>query len=219
MRSSHSATPPCSRSLSSSYSSSARLRLQSCSAATSWPGVMPLYFSRAISRFDYATARLLGLLCALLVLVLAPQIILFVGRVLIAPDLLAGLEAELPAVPATVAISLVGALLVGSVSAAIAAMSPRRSYATMAIVAVFLITTAPGRPPHPGTRWAECSGQIAILLSPGDVLDGLNAFLFGVPAESDAIQEAGIEGWVYAVAATAWILGSLSVPVPSLSAA
>ena len=173
-------------------------------------GVLPLYFSRAISRFDYATARLLGLLCALLVLVFAPQLILFVGRVLIAPDLFAGLEAELPSVPATVAISLIGALLVGSLSAAIAAMSPRRSYATMAIVAVFLIPTALAGILTLAVEGGVL-GQIAILLSPGDVLDGLNAFLFGVPAEGDAVQEAGIEGWVYAAAATAWILGSLSV--------
>ena len=54
-------------------------------------GVLPLYFSRATSRLDYAAARALGLLVSLLVLVLAPQLLLLVGRVLVAPDPVAGL--------------------------------------------------------------------------------------------------------------------------------
>jgi ABC-2 type transport system permease protein len=171
-------------------------------------GVLPLYFSRAVSRSDYAMARLLGLFLALLVLVLAPQVILFIGRVLIAADPLTGLGDEAPEAPMALAVGLIIATLVGSLSAAIAALTPRRSYATVAIVAVFLI---------PNVFAAllvalevGLLGQVAVLLSPADVLDGVNAFLFGVRPDNDTVLEAGLEGVVYVAAAAAWIVGSIA---------
>jgi ABC-2 type transport system permease protein len=170
---------------------------------------LPLYFSRAISRSDYAVARMLGLLIALLVLVLAPQLILFIGRVLVAPDVMTGLADELPQVPTALLVGFIIALVVGSLAAAIAALTPRRSYATVAIVAVFLI---------PNVFAAilialdvGLLGQVAALLSPADVLDGVNAFLFDARADNVTVQQAGIEGWVYLVSAAAWTLGSLAV--------
>ncbi len=171
-------------------------------------GVLPLYFSRAISRSDYAMARMLGLLIALLVLVLAPQLILFIGRVLVAPDVMSGLGEELPQVPTALGVGLIIALVVGSLSAAIAAMTPRRAYATVAIIAVFLIPNV-----FAGLLVALRSGLLgpAALLSPSDVLDGVNAFLFDVPGENITVQQAGLDGWVYLVAAAAWIVGSLAL--------
>ena len=47
-------------------------------------GVLPLYFSRAITRTDYVLAKVAGLIVALLIVDLVPQMILFVGRVLVA---------------------------------------------------------------------------------------------------------------------------------------
>ena len=57
-------------------------------------GVLPLYFSRVLTRPDYALAKVLGLFLALLAVDLAPYIILFVGRVFVAPDPAAGLSAR-----------------------------------------------------------------------------------------------------------------------------
>ncbi|HKZ91823.1 MAG TPA: hypothetical protein VJZ50_06760 [Candidatus Limnocylindrales bacterium] len=172
-------------------------------------GVLPLYFSRATSRLDYAAARTLGLLVALLVLVLAPQLLLLVGRVLVAADPLDGLAAELPELPAMLAVGLVVVTLVGSVSAATAALTPRRSYATVAIIGVFLIPNiAAALLVELETGWL---GQVAILLSPADVLDGVNAFLFDVSPDNPSVESAGLDGWVYLVAAIAWIIGSLAV--------
>ena len=102
-------------------------------------GVLPLYFSRAITRADYALARMLGLFVALLVLSLSPQAILLIGRVLVADDLGSGIGEELSALPAVLVSGLVIAGMVGSISAAIASLTPRRAYATVAIMAIFLI--------------------------------------------------------------------------------
>ena len=172
-------------------------------------GTLPLYFSRAITRADYALARLLGLFLALLVLVLAPQTILFVGRVLVAEDLGGGVGDELSNIPAALAMALVTSAVVGTLSAAIAALTPRRSYATVAIVAVFLIPNVFAAL----LVFLEVGlvGQLAVFLSPADVLDGVNAFLFGTQPENETVIEAGFEYGLYVVAAAAWIIGSLAV--------
>lgn len=174
-------------------------------------GVLPLYFSRAISRLDYAAARTLGLLISLLVLVLAPYLMLLVGRILVAADPVDGLATEAPDLPAIIVIGLVVVAVVGTVSAATAALTPRRSYATVAIIGLFLI------PNIAATLLVELGtgalGRVAILLSPSDVLDGLNAFLFDSAPDSSAVESVGLDGWVYVAAAAAWIIGALLVLV------
>jgi ABC-2 type transport system permease protein len=172
-------------------------------------GILPLYFSRAVSRLDYATARTLGLLAALMILVLSPYLILLVGRVLVATDLAEGLSKELPSLPAVIAVGLIVASMVGTISAAIAALTPRRAYATVAIIAMFLI------PSIAAAMLVEFEtgllGQIAVLLSPADVLEGVNAYLFGIWFDESAARDSGIEGWVFVAAALAWIAGSTVV--------
>jgi ABC-2 type transport system permease protein len=172
-------------------------------------GVLPLYFSRATSRLDYAAARVLGLLLSLVILVLAPQLLLLVGRVLVAADPVGGLTAELPALPAVLIAGGFIVAVVGSVSAAAAALTPRRSYATVAIIGIFLIPNiAASLLVELETGWL---GQVAILFSPADVLDGVNAFLFDVQPDNPSVSRAALDGPVYVVAAVTWIVGSLAV--------
>ena len=47
-------------------------------------GVLPLYFSRVLTRFDYALARTVGLFLAVLIVSLVPQVVLTVGAILAA---------------------------------------------------------------------------------------------------------------------------------------
>ncbi len=172
-------------------------------------GVLPLYFSRATSRLDYAAARTLGLLVSLLVLVLAPQLLLLVGRILVAADPVTGLGEELPELPAMLIVGVLVVAVVGTISAATAALTPRRSYATVAIIGIFLI------PNIAATLLVELEtgllGQVAVLLSPADVLDGVNAFLFDVSPDNETVARAGLPGWSYVAAAGIWIVGSLFV--------
>ena len=53
---------------------SAPRRRRSCSGATSATGSSSLYFARALRRTDYALARILGFVVALLILQLLPQV-------------------------------------------------------------------------------------------------------------------------------------------------
>lgn len=172
-------------------------------------GVLPLYFSRAVGRLDYAAARLLGLFASLLVLVLVPYLLLLVGRVLVAPDLFEGLAEELPSAPAALGVALMTAAVVGTLSSAVASLTPRRSYATVAIIAVFLVPNIVAS--SLVALDTGLVGQIAAVLSPPDVLDGVNAYLFDARPDNITVLRAGNDGWVYVVAAFAWIAGSLAV--------
>jgi ABC-2 type transport system permease protein len=170
-------------------------------------GILPLYFSRAVGRLDYAMARFLGLYVSLLVLVLAPFLVLFIGRVLVAPSLVDGLTDELPSLLPSITIALLVPGVVGGIAAAIASFTPRRSYATVAIIAVFLISNVAASM----IVFLDVGilRQIVAVLSPPDVLDGVNAYLFDMPAENVVVRRARLDGWAYLLASLAWIGGSL----------
>ena len=174
-------------------------------------GVLPLYFSRVLTRTDYALAKLGGLIASLLAVALAPYIILFVGRVLVAPDPVAGLSEEIDAVPRFLLQTLLVAGLLGGLAGLIAAFTPRRAYATAAIIAVFII------PPIIvaiiGSQSSEDFARIVVFLSPGDILDGTNAAIFGSIPDSPVVASLNLPGWTYLVAAAVGIVGSIGITI------
>ncbi len=174
-------------------------------------GVLPLYFSRVLTRTDYALAKLGGLMAALLIVELSPYFILFVGRVLVAPDPAAGLADEISAVPRFVVQGLLVAGLLGSLAGLVAAWTPRRAYATATIIALFII------PPIIvaiiGGQASQDLARIAVLFSPGDILDGTNAAIFGSIPDSPVVASIDLPGAAYIVAAAVGIVGSIGLTV------
>jgi ABC-2 type transport system permease protein len=170
-------------------------------------GVLPLYFSRALARTDYAVARIGGLVVGLSLMVLTPQLVLFVGRVLMASDPVAGWDAEsrflLPAL--LQAAFTVG--LLGGVAAAVASHTPRRAYATAGIIALLII------PPVivelvAGIGRGGFAPYVA-LLSPSDVLAQTNDILFRTLAGAREATGRPIEDLpdaAYLLAAVGWIV-------------
>ncbi len=164
-------------------------------------GVLPLYFSRVLTRVDYTLARAGGLFLAIFVISIVPQLILTVGAVLAAPDPIAGLQKDLPDVPRYVLVAAFASALLGGVSTVIAAWTPRRAYATAAIIAVFII------PPIVVALLAELAvgdaARVLVLASPSDVLDGVNAAVFDEVSPNPTVVAANLPGWSYIVAAVA----------------
>jgi ABC-2 type transport system permease protein len=164
-------------------------------------GVLPLYFSRVLTRVDYTLARAGGLFLAIFVISIVPQLILSVGAILAAPGPIAGLQKDLPDVPRYVFVALVASALLGGVSTVIAAWTPRRAYATAAIIAVFII------PPIVVALLAELAvgdvARVLVLASPSDVLDGVNAAVFDELSPNPTVVAANLPGWSYIVAAVA----------------
>lgn len=173
--------------------------------------LLTLLFSRALRRTDYALARFAGLAVAILIFVLLPQAVIFLGLTLLAPDVGEGIGGELPAVLPIVAQGLLMAGVLGGLSAAIASFTGRRAYATTAIIALFLIA------PLAAALIAEVGppalGAPASLLSPPDVLDATNAWLFEGRPESIAVRRADLPPPWYGVAALVMAVASVAVLV------
>lgn len=166
-------------------------------------GVLPVYFARALSRLDYVTAKVGGFMAALFAFIVVPHLLLFIGRVMAAPDPAAGLAEELPSMPAVVGQAALMAGLLGGIAMAVSAFTPRRAFATAAIIAAFIV------PPIVVGLLLELGSadlaEVLVLLSPTDVLDGSNATLFGALPESPAILRGDLPGLLFVAVALAAI--------------
>ena len=175
-------------------------------------GVLPLYFSRVLTRLDYALARTGGLFVAILIVTLTPHLILTIGAVLGAPDPLTGLRDELPEIPRYLAVCLIGSGVFAGVTSVVASYTPRRAYSVAAIIALFIV------PPIVVSIIAALSvpdvAEVLLLASPSDVVDGVNGAIYGpLRIGGETFQIATLPGWVYAVTAFGYIAGSLAIVV------
>jgi ABC-2 type transport system permease protein len=173
-------------------------------------GVLPVYFSRALERIDYAVAKIAGLVVSLLFVILLPYLVLFAGRVLVADSPVDGLTEELPNLLPIIATSVLTAGLLGTLSMVISAFTPRRAYATVGVIAALTIPAiVVGILYEPLVRngWEAVS-----LLSPAEVLGGVNATMFGRPVDpfEDVIR---LPALAYVGAALAWIVVAVALTI------
>ncbi len=176
--------------------------------------VLPLYFSRPIFRSDYAFAKLVALIGALLLFTLAPQALLFFGRILQAPQFTDGLADNLPSLLPILLSSLFISVLFASVGLAISSLTPRRAYATVAIIGVFIASTAIGgilfevfRNQADLRRWTP-------LMSIDSILAGVTSFLFQTPTRemsNPIVRRSDLPGWVYIAAAV--VISAVAIAV------
>ena len=170
--------------------------------------VLPLYFSRPISRLDYVIAKLGSLAVALLALTLLPVLILFVGRVLAAEDVLGALGEEIGSLPAIVGTGLIHAVVLASLGLAICSLAARRAYAAGAVLAVFLVGGVVG------AIFAEAGGGLADFapfLSPLSILDGTREWLFGGSVAESPVRQSDLPLWTYGAATLGLLLGSWAI--------
>ena len=157
---------------------------------------LALYFSRALSRLDYAGAKVGALVLSLFLVLVIPQILLQLGNAVAAEGLTDYLEENVDLYPPIVASSFLIALFMGCFALAIAIQTSRRAFATGAIIASFVILTALGG------IFVETldidTGKYALLISPFDVLEGLTVWVFGVePFEDSWVERADLSGLTY----------------------
>jgi len=140
-------------------------------------------------------------------MVLTPQVVLFVGRLLMAPDPVAGWGIESPFLLPVLLQSAITVGMLGGIAAAVASHTPRRAYATAGIIALLII------PPVIVELVAGIGrGGIAryvALLSPGDVLAQTNDILFrtlaGTPGGTDGLSR-GMPDAVHLATTLVWIV-------------
>ncbi len=169
-------------------------------------GVLPLYFSRVLTRTDYALARTGGLFLAVLLIILLPQVALTVGAGLGSADPIAGLADAAPAIPKYLVVSVASAALLAGVAAVIAAWTPRRAYATAMIIAVFIVPSVVVA--LTSELAAGDLARVLVLGSPGDVIDGLNASIYGTFPDSPAVAAADLPAVAFVAATIVGIVGA-----------
>lgn len=170
-----------------------------------------LYFSRAVSRVDYALAKFAALVSVMLVLTLGPQALLFVGNGMVEDDLDGYLRDSWDLVPPIIGGSLFLSAAIAGVGLAIASFVPRRAYATAAIVGIFVLTTSVA-----GIliETADVSvARYALLVSPF-VWEGAILWFFGArPDLGSELREADFHGAVYLAAGLVTILVTTALTV------
>ena len=140
-------------------------------------GTLTLYFSRSIGRLEYALAKWLALAVALALIILAPQLLLFLGTVFTSIDITTGLGNGLPTVMPALASAAACAALMAGVALAIAAFTPRRAYASGAIFAVLLVLG--GIVQVLVVRGTGGAWRAIALLDVTALIDGFETFAFG----------------------------------------
>jgi ABC-2 type transport system permease protein len=169
--------------------------------------VLALYFTRALRRDDYAAAKVAAMVLAMLLLIAVPQLLIFVGRILVAPDIPAAIGRDVPELPPVIAMALLTAFLLGGIGLAIASFSPRRSFATAGIIAAFVV------PPIVTAVAVRIAGEDLVgpltWLSPPDILIGSNAYFFDLPVIGQAALTMPL--WTYPVAGV--VLSTVAIGV------
>jgi ABC-2 type transport system permease protein len=136
--------------------------------------LLSLYFSRPLTRIDYALAKLAGLATAVFALFAAPMLIMFVGLVLNGK---ADFTAEAGRFLLGLLAAGIAAVLFAAIALPLAALTGRRVFATGVIIALFLLTT-------PivavlGIIGSHTATELAGLCNPVSLLGGVNRWLFG----------------------------------------
>jgi ABC-2 type transport system permease protein len=103
--------------------------------------VLPLYFSRPLRRTDYAIAKLLAVMSAIVILLVGPETVMLLGG-LFTVDGYRSMLTEVGHWSEGLAVAAVYAVVFGSLSLLIASLASRRGVASALIAAAFLVTSA-----------------------------------------------------------------------------
>ncbi len=170
---------------------------------------LSLYFSRALSRSDYALSKLAAFATAIAFLTLVPQAVLVIGNGLASDNLRDYISDNWADIPRTIGAGAGLAVTAAAVSLAIASQTSRRSYATVAVVAWFLLTL-----PIAGilVYGIGGAGTLAVFLSPFDFMYGAVLWVFNVTPGSDSTQsEADFPLWTYGLAVLAYTAAGIAI--------
>jgi ABC-2 type transport system permease protein len=159
--------------------------------------VLSLYFSHALARTDYALAKLSALAAALFILTLAPLLVILLTSILVSADLPAAIGDQVGNLPQVLGSPVIHAVPLAAVSLAIASWTPRRAYATGAIIALFLVSAAVGGILAEAGRGRL--SEVAPLINPFVLLDGTRNWLLGAAIPDSPVRDANLALPVFGV--------------------
>ena len=145
-------------------------------------GTLHLYLVRPLTATDYVQARWAAFLTVMVLVAWLPQFVLLAGRVLGHPEPLAYLDANWTDIPKFLLAGVGIAAMVTSVSMLASGLATRRGYASVLLMALFVIPNAVTAPFafNPQFQWVS-------VFSLGDVLGETNKLIFnGVEQAAEA---------------------------------
>jgi ABC-2 type transport system permease protein len=148
---------------------------------------LSLYFSRPLARSDYAFAKLAAMCVAVAVLSVVPMLVMSLGNAMASANTVDYFEENWRELPRILASGTLVALAFSALSLVIAAQTPRRSYATGGIIALFVLSAVIGN------ILAETAGNWGLFLSIFDVADTATRWIFGAEL-SGSFEEVGQAG-------------------------
>jgi ABC-2 type transport system permease protein len=166
--------------------------------------VLPLYFSRALRKHDYALARLLAMCTAVFILVLTPLLVILAGRLGMAADFAAAVRTEAPRFLPILATPLVAAAVLGPLSLALASLTPRRGIGSALVLGAILLAAALSAILVTGLEGD--TGRWGVLLNPVLTAHGAILALFdAAPGGGDMIlSRAALPKWAFGAGAAAY---------------
>jgi ABC-2 type transport system permease protein len=140
---------------------------------------LPLYFSRPLSRTDYALSKFAALATVVLTLLAVPQLLIYLGAIFTRKDGFSGAMKELGDMGPGLGGAVIRSLVLAGIALLVASLTGRRAFAAAFIVGVFIIT-APmvGILSVIGGEGSALS-HLAFLVNPMTLLIGLEEWLFG----------------------------------------
>jgi ABC-2 type transport system permease protein len=148
------------------------------------------------------------MIVAVFIVSFAPMLVLFLGSILVASDVPGALGDQIEHLPQVILAPLIYAVPLAALALAIAAWTPRRAYATGAIIAVFIVTAAVA-----GILGEATGGRLADysqLVNPFVAADGTRDLLVGEPNFESPVSRTNLDLWIFGVE---WLLLSAAATV------
>jgi ABC-2 type transport system permease protein len=164
--------------------------------------LLSMYFSRPVTRTDYALTKLAALASAVFILVAGPMLILYLGAVFSGKYNFSGITDQTGHFLLGLLAAAIQAIVLAAIAVPLAALTGRRVFATGVIIALFLLTE-----PVYGVL-SDIGGStlsyLAGLINPSSLLNGVDRWLFG-EGTVDVGQYGPVYGLVAVVVAAAGV--------------
>ena len=156
---------------------------------------LPLYFSRAIARFDYVAAKVVAISLLTMTLSLVPAVILWIGRQLVDDSPLQAIRDNAGDLWRVLLLGFIIAAVLGTLGLMVSSFTDRKGVAIMIILIGFLVLTGIANASMDLLEDREWSRYL-ILLSFADSFAAISDHLFH-DVDSDAVDQADLSLSLY----------------------
>jgi ABC-2 type transport system permease protein len=170
--------------------------------------VLPLYYSRGMTRWDYLAAKLLALSGIMLSVSLFPALLLFLGNTFLQDQPIDYLTSNWDEIPRILITALLLSLFFAAIGLAVASMTERKGIASAIIIGIFLAGTAiaTGLYEAIDEEWS----QLFVLVAPAEVPEGIVLWVFDDAPSTTLAVRSGIDPeWFLASVAAFTLLSAV----------